>query len=475
VSLTPDQPLAAPSNPVQNGLLRLAALLGAAAVIAALLSQVDFAHDLHRMRLRLLTGPEQGNYHAIGEALASRAAAKRGVVEVVPSSGSAENVRRLAASRDCTVSLALAQNGSAFGPGVTLLGRLPHSESALFLGRSADGLHAFSELRGKRLALGPEGSGGDKVGREIFSLPDLATLGVSLSNQPIDEALAMAARGDVDLAVLVTSSEAPLVRDWVGRGSLQIASFDHVDALARRLPRFQVGPIHAGVYDAVRDVPPTERRVLKVETVLLGNGCARRADLVDFLGLVSAEMPDFVRHNRDTENTTGLAVDPAAVEFFENGGPKLADQYVPWLVNVMPVENWAYVAMGLSLLFNAMGAGHRFNLWRIDATRVQIEHKLAALYPPNTTLRQIASLPPTDRVASASGRAELGGIVRELENLALRTRRQSLSALVPMGAEMAYRYQEGVVHETLTVLRDLQARCDSEAVQSGAPGAGAAA
>ena len=45
-----------------------------------------------------------------------------------------------------------------------------------------------------------------------------------------------------------------------------------------------------------------------------------------------------------------------------------------------------------------------------------------------------------------------------LEELSSRSRRYSLSMLVPMGQEMAYRYQEELIHQTLAALRTFQGR-----------------
>jgi hypothetical protein len=55
-------------------------------------------------------------------------------------------------------------------------------------------------------------------------------------------------------------------------------------------------------------------------------------------------------------------------------------------------------------------------------------------------------------------RAEVDRVIAALESLATRSRKLSLSVLVPMGGEMAYRYQEGLVHETLAVLRAFRER-----------------
>ena len=266
----------------------------------------------------------------------------------------------------------------------------------------------------------------------------------------------MAADGSLDLAALVIDPDAPLVDDWVGKRGLYLASFEHADSVARRLPHLKAGVVAAGHYDAVRVVPRVDRRVLEVETLLVGNDCASRVETLDLLEVLAMRYPGLVRHNRDTPNTTGLPLSHAAADYFANGGPELADQYVPWLVDVMPPANWAYVVMGVSLLFNAMGFGHRFRLWRIDAARVKLESELARLFPPSTTLGDIRRTRPEGPLATGPARAEIDRVVGALEELAQRSRRYSLSVLVPMGQEMAYRYQEGVIYDTLAVLREFR-------------------
>jgi hypothetical protein len=185
---------------------------------------------------------------------------------------------------------------------------------------------------------------------------------------------------------------------------------------------------------------------------VLGNGCAGRSQLSDVLSLLSRQFPDFLRFNKDTPNATGLELTSTSKDFFEHGGPELADEYAPWLVDVMPPANWAYVVMGVSLLFNAMGFGHRFRLWRLDAARVGLESELTKVFGATATIGDIAHASPKD--ASPEQRADVERIIHALEELSARSRRYSLSMLVPMGQEMAYRYQEELMHQTLAVLRD---------------------
>ncbi len=448
--------------PVRGALVKVAAVLGAVLLLAALVSRIDLTHDLSRLHVSVLSGDPQGNYHAVVARMAQLAAERRGSVTEVPSAGSVENVRRLqASSRTCDVQFALVQEGTepaaddaGKAGSLAVYGRFARREAVLFLGRDADRVRDFAELRGQRVGIGPAGSGTEQIARRIFELPDLARAGAVLSTHPLEEQVAMLADGQLDLGVFVMQDDAPLVLDAVVHRGLQIASFAHLPGLAKRL-RLRTGHVDAGVYDAVRVLPPVDKDVLRVETLLVGNGCAGRTQAADLLTVVAREFPDFVRHNKDTENTTSLPTAAVAQEFFEAGGPQLADLYVPWLVDVMPPANWAYVVMGVSILFNAMGAGHRFRLWRIDAARVRLEERLVGLFHEPVTLGDIQAMPATGdaRCRDAAVVGGVRGLVAEFEALATRSRRQSLSVLVPMGQEMAYRYQEGVIYETLAVLR----------------------
>jgi len=129
----------------------------------------------------------------------------------------------------------------------------------------------------------------------------------------------------------------------------------------------------------------------------------------------------------------------------------------------MPPANWAYIVMGISILFNAMGAGHRFRLWRIDDARVKLESELSPIFGANVTLGDISRTEPRVLLAKKDAKATVLSLIAQLETLAARSRRQSLSVLVPMGQEMAYRYQEEIIYQTLAVLRDFVRRAETAA------------
>ena len=101
---------------------------------------------------------------------------------------------------------------------------------------------------------------------------------------------------------------------------LQILSLPNVEALARRLPFKRVGRIVAGQYDPVRVLPAEAKDVLLVDTLIVGNRCARRSVTQGFITVLVAVFPDFVRYSRDTPNRTGLPLASAARSYFEMRG-----------------------------------------------------------------------------------------------------------------------------------------------------------
>src|SRR5579871_4745158 len=94
---------------------RLAAVLLVVTALGVLFTRLDLRPSLAHLHVRLLSGASGGNYHAMGEAVAAAAAKRRGRVENVVTSGSLDNIERLArASRTCEVEAALVQAGLPF-------------------------------------------------------------------------------------------------------------------------------------------------------------------------------------------------------------------------------------------------------------------------------------------------------------------------------------------------------------------------
>ena len=445
------------------------ALWAAIATTAVLLvgltvAVVDLRADLSHLNVTVLSGSAEGHYHAVVGGLSEAAQRRGGAVENAVTAGSLENVRRLTDAGDRS-GFALVQDGLPWEelkarPDATLelIARLPTAETVFFLGPKADAVRSFADLRGKRIGIGPPGSGTARLARQLFACRGLDQLEVTLENHALDEQLELLRAGALDLGVFVMERDAPLIDRAVREHGLGVAGFEHAAAAAHRLPFLRAGLLPAGHYDPVRVLPAEDKRVLEVDTLLVSDGRASRSEVVALLSLLSVQFPRLVEHNRHTPRAFGLEGSPAAASFFEHGGPELLDEHVPWLADLVPLTGLVHMVMVVSVLFNMMGAGHRFRLWRIDAGRVRLEQELPDIFGPAVTVHEIADLTPEPGDRTPEKARRLDALIEELEALKERCRKHSLSVLVPMGREMAYRFQESMIDERIAALRGFRTR-----------------
>jgi len=452
-------------TPGPSRLVKSLVLVAAFIVVAWGVTRISRTPDLSHVDVAILSGSTQGNYHAIVAKVAEEAKRRRGRIANLPSAGSVENIQRLAAGKaGCEVQFALVQDGVPWpeSHSFELIGRLPTFESFIVLGRDADKIRAVADLRGMRVGIGPVGSGTENLARQVIAR--LAELDLKVSTQPIAEQIDMLVRGDLDLGAMVIERDAAQIAEAVRDRKLQVLDFAGADAVASKLPSARPGLIRAGNYDPVRVLPPTDKRVIDVDTLLIGNGCARESVTQGMISAMTGVFPDFVRINRERPNLTGLPYATASRSFIDEGGPDLVGAHVPWVIDIMPMARWVQLVFAFSMLFAAQALWHRFRLWRLDAARVVIEDEVGKLFPPGATVAEIGAMTPDDAQRSAGVAARLDGLIADLDALWKRVRKQSLSMLVPMGQEMAYRYQEQLVADLLNALRIYRGRFESGTV-----------
>ncbi len=452
------KPLLPKQTLAQSTGVKTALLFGVLALIGVWIATTDLRPDLSHMNVTVLSGSEKGNYYAIVEELKAEAGNRHGKLVNVATRGSVENVERLAAT--CDAHYALVQDGLSWptGGSLELVGQLRKSESVFFLGKNADKITSFADFRGLSIGVGPIGSGTDRIARQILDSRGFAGLGTRPSNHPIDEQLALAEKGALDLAVLVIDEDAALVDQAIRERGLQIANLSHADVVARRLPFVRTGRIGAGHYDPVRMLPPKNKTVLQVDTLVVGNGCASRSETMGLLTLLSVVFPDFVRFNKETPNATGLPLAGTSRNFMENDGPEFLGEYFPWIVDIMPTSNWVHILFGVSILFNIMSFWHRFRLWRVDANRVKAELCLPMLFGAGVTRSEVATMTPEHKHRTPEAGHQLETLIDTVDKMITRCRQQSLSVLVSMGHEMAYRYQEEQMAHLVAGLRAFRAK-----------------
>src|SRR5271167_3438740 len=436
--------------------------LAVLAAVAALL-YYTVSGDYAFLRASVLTGSPTGAYHALGDKLAARALKKNGHLKVVATAGSVENIARLVGENGrCSPAFAFVQDGvpAPADAGLATLGRLPQPESLFLFARRGRAINTFNDLKGASVGIGPEGSGTGYLMQQLMENSDLSGLGLRPSNHDLEAQAGLVRDGQLDLAAFVMNENAEMVHALVNKYDLEIVAPADIEGLVARDKWLSLGRIPAGYYDIAKPSPATDKLVAQVDTLVMTNACVHRAERVAFLMLLSAEFPNFVRDNPPpswkSQDQAPLADE--ARQFFTNGEPGLADRYFPRLVNLMSPAYWIYMAMAVTILFNASNAYSRFRLWRIDANRQLLESRLKALSGLGATPEHMKTLPPEAVIKTPQDRQAAEDLVKDLEALRLRCEEQLRSMVTPMGSEMFYRYQESLIEDAQAMLADLLRR-----------------
>ncbi len=444
-----------------RGLMMAIAVLAIAAAVLYFTVSGDYAF----LRASIYTGAPTGQYHATGERLAARALKRNGRLRVVATAGSVENTARLTGENGrCIPAFAFVQDGMPVpaDAGLQTLGRLPQPESLLLFARRGRAIDTFNDLKGASVGIGPDGSGTAYLMRQLMENSDLKGLDLKPSNHGLEAQAELVRDGQLDLAAFVMDANAELIRTLATKYDLEIVAPADIEGLVARDKWLRLGKIPAGFYDVSRPTPATDKLVAEVDTLVMTNACVHRAERVAFLMLLSEEFPNFVRDNpppaAKSQDQAPLADE--ARQFFANGEPALADRYFPWLVNLMSPAYWIYLAMAITILFNASNAYSRFRLWRIDANREMLESRLKALTGLGSTPEHVKTLPPEAAIKTPQDRKAAEDLIKDLEALRLRCQEQLRSIVTPMGSEMFYRYQESLIEDAQAMLADLLRRSE---------------
>ncbi len=432
-------------------------------LVVVVFKTVNFGAKLSHVDLQILSGSVGGNYATVVDGLGARAAKRGGTITNVPSQGSVDNLRRLAdATGSCDVQFALIQDGIPIPDPdrIEVIGRLPRRETVFIIGKDAEKLTRFSELRGMKIGVGPPTSGTDYLARNIFGSADLAPLGLQLSNHELPAQVDLLVAGGLDLGVFVMDENAELMRRAFRDRGLQLASLEHLAIVPTRVPVISLGVIAAGQYEPLAVIPARDHTVLRVDTLIVGNRCAKRSAEIGLLEVLLEDQPGYLAANKDFRGGA-MRRSSVAKEFYASEGPGFADQYLPWLVDIMPLGNWFYIVMVVSVLFNLMTLGHKIRLWRVDANRDKAFQVVRDTLGEQLTPAEIIALAPT--AEHAAKRQHLDDAIAKLDALRAKTRRDENSMLVPLGTEWMYRYEEEQIELLLTALRTFRAKLPESA------------
>lgn len=317
--------------------------------------------------VRIVSGAEGGSYAVAADRYAV-ALRERGVsADVERTAGSVDNLRRL---KSGGADIALVQTGLAgdFGTqGVRSLGAVFLEPLWVFYsGRRT--VREFDDLRGLKVAIGPEGSGVRVLSRVLFDdvgLDEGAFEGVPLAGQAAASAL-MA--GDVDAAVVIAAPDAPWIRDLASDPSVRLLSLERAPAYVRRHPYLASVTLFRGVLDLERDVPSRDVVLLSpVAQIVVRENLHPAIQALLIEAAYSAHSSGSMLSEPGFFPTPKLADIPLSQEAdrYYRDGPSVLRRIFPFDVANFLERAWVFIIPLATLIFPLVRASPPIYRWRI--------------------------------------------------------------------------------------------------------------
>jgi TRAP transporter TAXI family solute receptor len=302
-------------------------LLGAVVSAAVLVRE-----QTRTYRLVLASGGSTGEYYAFSEAFAEVVARNHPDIriEVRETDGSVENMALL---EDNQAQIALVQSDTPVQPPVRAVALL-FPEMFHLLARTEANIDSVVDLRGKRVALMPEGSGSYALFWPLAQHYGLTAADFTPMPMPAAEAHAALAAGRVDALFRVITLGNSAVGELLQGDSIRLVPIDQVDALRLSLPYLNAQVIPKGTYSGGRPVPPTDLPVVAVNALLVAHEDlppkvvnALTSSLHQNRNELVALYPRAALIRLDSSGDLGLPLHPGAEAFYRQGEPEFLVEY----------------------------------------------------------------------------------------------------------------------------------------------------
>jgi len=220
--------------------------------------------------LVLATGMEGGSYGAFGE-LYRQVLARYGIHVVLrPTSGAVENMRLLGDKRQAVQAGFVQGTVGAIDEGSNLvsLGGMAYTPLWIFYG-GKDTYDDLTQLKGKRIAIGPEGSGVRKYALQLLKAAGVTGPPAEFRDLSYAEANRALLDGRVDAIMIFGAPDSLLVSELLHAKDIKLMSMSQAEAYSRLFPGLSHVVLPRGIIDPGRRDPPADIHLLSPTTNLI--------------------------------------------------------------------------------------------------------------------------------------------------------------------------------------------------------------
>lgn len=272
-----------------------------ASVGIAIASIAKLIHDQNRVHtIQLATGSSTGEYYTFGQAIAQITEANEPKIriEVIESDGSNQNMADI---HTHTVDLALVQNDTPIKPNVRAIAQLYPEMFHLIANKDAN-INTLTDLRGKRIALMPEGSGSYNLFWPLSQHYGLTKDDFQSYSMSVSEAHTALKNGSVDALFRIIGLGNSSIADLLANKQFKLVPIDQIGALQLTQPYLKSTVIPKGSYDGGSPIPPQDLPVVSVSALLIANADVHPDVVKAITRILYEHRSELIRINPRTAN-----------------------------------------------------------------------------------------------------------------------------------------------------------------------------
>lgn len=323
-------------------------------VLGLLITYFLFVEAPPPRRIVIAAGSKDGAYYRFAQLYAVQLKAEGIKLDVRITQGSSENLQLLTDERS-DVNIAFIQTGIADPDHTGSLMSLAslYREPLWIFYRGDEPLARLTQLAGKRIAIGTEGSGTHGVAVTLLQANGIdATNAEFIEKNGTDAADALENQA-VDVAFFVAGIEAAYIQRLLRATDVRLAELAQTDAYERQFRFLSKVTIHAGLLDLMRDIPSKDTLMVAPAAMLVAHESLHPA-LISLLLKVATK----VHRSGDLLAETGEFPSPSLTDIplsddadhFFRAGPPMLQRILPfWLASL--VDRLKIMVIPLFMLF----------------------------------------------------------------------------------------------------------------------------
>ncbi len=314
-------------------------------------------------QLTLLTGPEQSAYAEMGDQYAKMLRQHRITVRLVPTEGSADNLRRLQAGE---ADAGFVQGGSATAPTdddreeLLTLGNLfvepvwlfYRAQSAANISETGR-LQSLSQLSSLRINAGTAGSGVPPLMDTLLDMHRMDPKKIKISHLEQTPATVQMLQGKLDAVVFASAPQAPMVQMLLQTPGIRLMDFPQNEAYARRLPFITPVTLPRGVVDLARNIPAQDVHLIATTTSMLVRESLHPGlrQLLSQATVQTHGQSGWFQRTREFPNASNseFPLAPEAERTLKNGIPSL-QRYIPFTLANLVERMWLALGIIIAVL-----------------------------------------------------------------------------------------------------------------------------